>query len=185
MINIQTKVRIPYYAMASIVAVLAGLLTPKAADQSFGRAMLVWLIGCIASGVIGSNIKEEKMLSVVRYSALVSGVMCISLACYYYLRWLIARILNVGEGDIEISFYGAVVNLADPSKLLLAGQLLISLWILTIVFIFLVTISGQELKYAARKLYKFGPHGLDKVNKIILAITGIVASIVALWAAFS
>lgn len=173
-----------YFAAAAVVMIIAGLLIPKAADSSFDRAALVWLTGCIVSGVIGSNIRPVSFLGGARFSVIFGALLCASLVVYYYLQWLVGRMLNIGSDKVLIYFYGGLIDFADPKMLPLAGQLLLVLWVVTAIVITFAIVSGRMLNAAAISLYDFGPDGLNRVHKIILTVMGIVASIIALWAAF-
>ena len=52
-------------------------------------------------------------------------------------------------------------------------------------FNFFTIISGKELATVARSLYRFGPEGVERIRKIVLAMTALVAAIITLWAIFS
>ena len=108
------KKSLSYLAMANMVAVLTALLIAKAADHSFDRAALVWLVGCITTGMIGSNNYPISLLKSIKFSTLTAGLLCIALVVYFYLQWLISNILNFGSNEILISFYGGLINVADP-----------------------------------------------------------------------
>ena len=171
----------PYVSAALIIAFIGGLLLPKAAWVGLDRGLIVWLVICIATGVILSNLRQRKF----KMSMLASFTFILALIGYYLVRWLISRIINIEAASIEIPFgSGESVDLLDPTGFPYLFILLALFWIGTTITVITTASSGRLLIEAALKLYAFGPEGLERVRKIILALAGIISAILVLWAAF-
>ncbi|MEE4353792.1 MAG: hypothetical protein V2J25_13100, partial [Desulfatiglans sp.] len=61
---------------------------------------------------------------------------------------------------------------------------LVLYWIGTSIAISITASSGRLLIQGALKLYTFGPDGIERIRKIILAISGVVSALLVLWASF-
>jgi hypothetical protein len=175
----------PYLAVACIATFVGGLLLPKAMWIGLDRGLLVWLAICVAAGVILSNLQPLSGWRGIRLSMLASVVLIMALAGFYSVRWLVSRIINIDAPKILIPFgSGASVDILDPSGLPFLLILLALFWIGSSFAIGLATLSGRLLIAGALKLYAFGPDGVERVRKIVVALAGVVLAIVGLWAAF-
>jgi hypothetical protein len=164
---------------------VGGLLLPKAAFHGLDRGLLVWLVICLASGVILSNLQPLSVWRGLKVSMLTSVVLVLALTGFYSVRWLVSRIINIEASQILIPFgSGASVDILDPRLFPFILLLLALFWIGTSVSIGVATLSGKLLITGALRLYAFGPEGVERVRKIVVALAGVVLSIVALWAAF-
>lgn len=182
----EPATRISYIAVAGFATVVGGLLLPKAMFHSLDRGLIVWLMACIASGVIVSNVERLSLWRGIKAAMAVSGLFWLTVVLFYVVRWLISRIIHIEAPQILVPFgSGASVDLLDPEVFPLVAILLLIFWIGSTAVVAFTTLSGRLLTAGALKLYKFGPEGLDRVRKIVVAIAGVVAAILALWAAFS
>ncbi len=181
-----STMRIPYIAVAGVATVIGGLLLPKAAFHSLDRGILVWLIACMTSGVILSNVEPLSVRRGIKAAVVVSGLFWLTVLTFYAVRWLVSRIIDIDAPRILIPFgSGEFIDLLDPQVFPFLVVLLLIFWVGSTAVVALTTLSGRLLTAAALKLYTFGPEGLDRVRKIVLAIAGIIGSIIVLWAAFS
>ncbi len=175
----------PYFTVAGVAVVVAGLLMPKAAYQGLDRGLLVWLIACITSGLIVSNV-ELSVWRGMKAAMLMAGLLWLTVAALYAVRWLISRIIQVDAPHIKIPFgSGASVDLLDPEGIPFLIALLGIFWVGSTVVMTLTALSGRLLVATAVKLYDFGPERLDRVRKIIVGMAAVAAALVELWAAFS
>jgi hypothetical protein len=176
---------VPYVSVACIATFIGGLLLPKAAWVGLDRGLLVWLVICVVSGVILSNLQPFSVWRGLKMSMLASVVLVLALIGFYSVRWLVSRIINIDAPRILIPFgSGASVDILDPRGFPFLLILLVLFWIGTSVAIGVATLSGRLLIAGSLKLYAFGPDGVERVRKIVLALAGVVLAIVALWAAF-
>lgn len=178
--------RISYIAVAGFATVIGGLLLPKAMFHSLDRGILVWLIACLASGLIVSNVERLSLGRGIKAAMALSGFLWLTVVLFYAVRWLVSRIIDIDAPQILVPFgSGAKVDLLDPEVFPLVAILLLIFWVGSTAVVAFTTISGRLLTAGALKLYRFGPEGLDRVRKIVVAMIGIVAAVLALWAAFS
>jgi hypothetical protein len=176
---------VPYVAVACAATLVGGLLLPKAAFHGLDRGLLVWLAICVASGVVLSNLQPLSIWRGLKASMLASVVLILALVGFYSVRWLVSRIINIEAARILIPFgSGASVDVLDPRRFRFLIVLLVLFWIGTSVATAVATLSGRLLIAGALKLYAFGPDGVERVRKTVVALVGVVLSIVALWAAF-
>ena len=114
-----------------------------------------------------------------------SGAFVLSVVFFYVTRWVISRIISINAPSIEIPFgSGSSVNILDPRTLPLLLILLVIVYVGSSAVIAAVSLSGLILLAGLKRLYEFGPEGLERVQKVVLRMTALIASIVALWAAF-
>lgn len=182
----SSTMRISYIAVAGVTAMIGGLLLPKAMFHSLDRGILVWLVVCIASGIIISNVERLPIRRAIKFAATISGLLWITVVVFYVVRWLVSRIIDIDAPQILIPFgSGARIDLLDPEVFPFIFLLLLIFWFGSSVLVSLTCLSGQLLLAAAQKLYSFGPEGLDRVRKIVAGITVVIVSVLALWAAFT
>jgi hypothetical protein len=175
----------PYFWVACAAALIGGLLLPKAAFHSLDRGLLVWIVLCIGSGVILSNLQPLSAWRGLKTSMWVSALMIGAMMGFYWVRWLVSRIININAPRIEIPFgSGASIDILDPAVIPFLIVLLVIFWIGTSIATGIATLSGRLLVAAALKLYAFGPEGVERVHKIIVALAGLVLALVGFWAAF-
>jgi len=180
-----SSLTVPYVSVACALTLVGGLLLPKAAFHSLDRGLLVWLIICVASGVILSNLQPLSIWRGLKTSMLAAVVLLLALVGFYSVRWLVSRIIDIEAPQILIPFgSGVAVDILDPRRLPFLVMLLVLFWIGTSVATAVATLSGRVLVAGAMKLYEFGPNGVERVRKTIVALAGVVLSVVALWAAF-
>lgn len=176
---------LPYVALACVATLVGGLLLPKAAFHGLDRGLLVWLVICIASGVVLSNLQPLSIRRGLKASSLASVVFILALVGFYSVRWLASRIINIEAAQVKIPFgSGASVDVLDPAVFPFLVVLLALIWIGTSIATAIAMLSGRLLIAGALHLYAFGPDGVEQVRKIVVALAGVVLSVVALWAAF-
>ena len=170
-----------YISAACITTFIGGLLLPKAAWIGLDRGLLVWLVICVSSGIIISNLSHRKF----KVSMLASVIFIMALIGYYSVRWLVSRIIDIHAASIKIPFgSGAYIDILEPKAFPFLLILLVLYWIGTSIAIGITASSGRLLIQGALKLYTFGPDGIERIRKIILAISGVVSALLVLWAAF-
>lgn len=86
---------VPYVSVACAAALVGGLLLPKAAFHGLDRGLLVWLVICVASGVILSNLEPLSVWRGIKASMVASVTMALALIGFYSFRWLVSRIINI------------------------------------------------------------------------------------------
>ena len=178
--------RIPYVAVAGVATVIGGLLLPMAMFHSLDRGTLVWLVVCITSGVIISNVEPLSVRRGIKAAMMLSGLLWLTVVAFYVVRWLVSRIIDIDSPQLLVPLgSGVSVNLLVPEVFPFVFILLLIFWVGSTEVVALTTLSGRLLTAAALKQYCFGPEGVDRMRKIVVGIVGVIVSIIALWAAFS
>ena len=172
-------------ATAALVAIIGGLLLPKALFVSLDRGILVWIVTCVSCGVIASSLATLTIRFSIVSAASASFIMSASIIGFMIVRWIVTRLQTANEMVVFIPLgSGAIYNPLEPMALLFTSALLLISFIASFALICVSTLASRPLVSAAVRVFRFGPEGVTQVGRILTAIVSVVAATVALWGAF-
>lgn len=168
-------------AASSLVALLGGLLMPKALYIGLDRGLLVWFVAIVASGIILGAMPNARM-NVLKAAVMPAAVFPSTIAGFFVVRWLFSWIQSPETFQIFIPFgSGALV---DPLAVLTALVVLMLIGMLaSYVVAALAALASGPLMAAALNMYSFGPESIKRVQQIIVGIVGVVGALVLFWGA--
>ena len=171
-------------SVACLVALLGGLVMPKALFLSLDRGLLVWIVSTITSGILIGTIANINIKMQLKASTLPAILFPITISGFLVVRWLFSWMQNGEAERIMIPLgSGAIVD-PIPVSIVLAMLMLIGI-AASYVVVALSSLASRPLIGAATSLYAFGPDNIAKIRKIIISIVGIVGGLIVLWSAFS
>lgn len=171
-------------AAACFLAILGSLCLPYAAFQSMERGIVVWILSCLGSGIVASNIEPLNVRRALLNSALLSTVILLTLLGFYAVRWIATRLKSDHVETILIPFgSGASIDLFDPRLMPVLLVLLFLVVLATSIVIAVAMLAGKTILSAISSAYSFGPEGLLRIRRMLVACTSIVTAALALWAA--
>lgn len=175
--------KIQRIALSCIIAVLGGLLTPKAATHSLDRALLVWLVFIMSSGLILEGAKKTNILSVILTALPVAFFYVLTLIVFFIITYFGGAVTGfVGPtmtlGGIELSGKQVLEKLT-PLFILLTIDFFGSIFLIS-----LVALSGELIMKGLNQLFKAGPEAIERTRKILLGMSALVGALIMLWGAF-
>lgn len=173
-------------ATACFLAIIGSLSLPHAAFHSLDRGIMVWILACLGSGLVASSIEPLTMRRALLNSALLSTVVLFTLLGFYVVRWVATR-LKSGDADKVLIHFGSggSIDLFDPRLIPVLMILCLLVMIATSIVIAVAMLAGKTIMSAIYTAYCFGPEGLLRIRRILVACTSIVTAALALWAAIS
>ncbi|MBK8919485.1 MAG: hypothetical protein IPM73_15930 [Betaproteobacteria bacterium] len=177
--------RIEAVATACLVALIAGILLPKALFVSLDRAILVWLIAQIACGLIVGTITQP-IRKLLLASVLPSAALPIAYCGFLVVRWLIDLAKDSSAGFSIPIFGGSGVGFGPPTLLSMTILAVLALvaFIASYALILVSAFASRPVQRAIVQLYSFGPDGMRRVQRLLVGLVAIVGSLVLLWGAF-
>ncbi|OEZ65266.1 hypothetical protein JAB5_12660 [Janthinobacterium sp. HH103] len=175
-------------ATACLIALIAGILLPKALFFSLDRAILVWLVTQVASGLVVGNVTQSTRKLIVS-SSFPAAALPIGYCGFLVVRWLVdlAKNLSAGFKGFNIPIFGlSGVGFGPPD--------LVSLTILTVlavvgflasfVLILVSAFASRSIQRGIIGFYSFGPDGLRRVQRLLLGLVAVIGGLVLLWGSF-
>jgi hypothetical protein len=177
--------RLEAIATACLIALIGGVLLPKALWVGLDRAILVWLVAQITCGVIvgAIDLPPRKVLwSCVFPSACVP----IAYSGFLVVRWLVDLAKNPDAGFKIPIFGGSGVGFGPPTPTSLAilGALAFFAFVATYVLVSVSAFASRPVQRGIARLYKFGPSGVRRVQQIVVGVCAVVGALILLWGAF-
>ena len=172
-------------ATSCLVALIGGVLLPKALFISLDRAILVWLVAQVTCGVIVGAVPlaPKKLLW-----SCIAPAACFPLAYLGFLvvRWLIDLAKDSRAGFEIPIFGGSGVGFGPPNALSLAilATLALIVFVATYVLVTVSAFASRPVQRGAARLYKAGPTGIRRVQQMLIAATAVVGALILLWGAF-
>lgn len=169
-------------AAACFLAILGSLCLPYAAFQSMERGIVVWILSCLGSGIVASNIEplNVRMASSAQFSLIKHG---------YFTHRLLCRTVDCDSSEIGScrdnphSFRVRCRRLFHPRLMPVLLVLLFLVVLATSIVIAVAMLAGKTILSAISSAYSFGPEGLLRIRRMLVACTSIVTAALALWAA--
>jgi len=173
-------------ATAYFLAIIGSLCLPHAAFHSLERGLMVWALVCLGSGIVASNIEHLTIRRAFHNSALLSTVVLVTLLGFYVVRWVATRLKSGDADKVLIPFgSGASIDLFDPHLMPVLIILCLLVMLATSILIAVAMLAGKTILSAIYTAYCFGPEGLLRIKRMLVACTCIVTAALALWAAIS
>lgn len=169
-----------HFALAFLVGLIAGLLMARAGAVGLDRALPLWIVVVLLSGVILDSIARDSIGRILFYSFAWGFAPLAGVAGYITIRSLASGAIGFPDGLIEFS--GHKVHPKDLSEawpywLLIGGVL----YITSAIGVSITTLCGRMLAQGAGQLFNAGPAAVEKVRNILIALGGAVAAIYGLW----
>ena len=182
---IPVDARVEAVATACLVALISGVLLPKALFVSLDRAILVWLVAQIACGlIIGAVTQSIRKLLIS--SILPSAALPIAYCGFLVVRWLIDLAKDSSAGFNIPIFGGSGVGFGPPNLLsltILAALALVA-FLSSYVLILVSAFASRPIQRGIVGLYSFGPDGIRRVQLLLVGLVAVISSLVLLWGAF-
>ncbi|MFZ5759364.1 MAG: hypothetical protein ACOY32_07030 [Thermodesulfobacteriota bacterium] len=169
-------------AFSCIIAVIAGLLIPKALTNGLDRALLVWLVYAILAGVVLEATLVQGIVKHIRISVPSAATVTATIVSFYIVRVLASSIIGTPV------IFASGVGLTPDNLISFLPYLLVFLAILFAASLFVTTlssISGGLLIETCGRIWQLGPESLDKTRKLLLSFAGVVAALIVLWGSFA
>ena len=168
-------------AFACTVSVLGGLVVPLAAFASLNRAIGVWVAIALAIGLILGGIRSQRTPTIAIRASIAAIFVPGAAIGFYWVRWLATWLKNPDDPRVLIPMFSGHVGPTDSWVLLGLGALALTGFLASLLVVFLVTLAAEPMTEAIRKALSFGPEGFDRVNKVLVAISAVVATLLALF----
>jgi len=171
-------------ATVAFIGIVCGLLLPRVADQSFDRGEFLWLVTCVAVGVVQSSRKPLDHVFVLK-GALVATI------AFWGSTLVITAIVHISN-DINSSgeiiqlhpLPGQSTRLSDSLAPIRIGTVISLIAFSTFIMTAVTAYSSRQLVQASVALFSFGDAGINRVNSILRALAALVSIAFALWSAF-
>lgn len=173
-------------ATACLIALVGGVLLPKALFVSLDRAILVWLVAQITCGVIvgAAGLTPRKVLS---SCVLPSACVPIAYSGFLLVRWLVDKAKNPDAGFNIPIFGGSGVGFGPPTSAslsILAGLAFFT-FVATYVVVSASAFASRPIQKGVARFYDFGPSGVRRVQQIIIGVCAVAGALILLWGAFA
>jgi hypothetical protein len=171
--------------VVTVIGVLGGFLISQAWQISLYRGMMPWVICCVAAGLVQCTVKEAPLRLFLIASATFTLALAAGFMGFYFVRGIVSLIQIGGHTRLFVRIAsGVMIDPLDPDL----RQPIVWLAIVTILATFCLTISaavsGPILLQGSKVLYDFGPEGVDKLRRLVVAVTALIAALLVLWSAF-
>ena len=167
-------------AFACLVGLLAGIIMARSGAKGLDYSLLVWILSVLFSGVILEQAAQSRVARLVVNSALWSITPVVGAAGYIFTRYLASGILDFPAGAITFSgVHMGPVQLQRAFPLMVVMGVI--LYVASFILLALSTTCGALLVKGSVALFHAGPESVEKVRKIVIAITGLIAAVIALW----
>ena len=172
-------------ATACLVALIAGILLPKALFVSLDRAILVWLVAQVACGLIVGAVTQPAR-KLLLSSILPSAALPIAYWGFLVVRWLSDLAKDPSAGVNIPIFGGSGVGFGPPNSRSLAILAVLALvaFLASYVLILVSAFASRPVQHGVIGLYSFGPDGIRRVQRLVVGLVAVIGSLVLLWGAF-
>ena len=170
-------------AFACAISAVGGLLIPLAAFASLYHAIALWIALSLAAGLILGGIRNQQPPSVARRAATASLFVPGAAIGFYWVRWLATWIKNPEDRNVLLPLFSGYVGPVDTWVLAGLAAIAATSFVASFVLVGLVALAAEPMTESLRKAFNFGPEGFDRVNKILVAVTAVIASLVGLLSA--
>lgn len=182
--------RVELVAAATITSVLVGLLLPTAVHHSLNRGILVFLCGTIGAGLILGLQSDNSVGKTLINTLWPSVFIPVTYVAFLFVRYLVSLAPRVGtpvvflpgasSAEIPVEAFGP-----EFSKTVLVIFSIASVSFVAAFFLIsLVTLASRPILIGITHIYSFGGEGITRVQRLVVAITGLVSAVIMLWAAF-
>jgi len=166
-------------AASCVVSIMAGLVLPGIlATTNLERAIAFWFASCILVGLIVGQYDNTIKL---RIKALIPSIF-LNASWFLYILVRAAADMIKGKQAFAILFQSTSVNVSmDIYVLFLLFFLCLTACIATWVLVLLSAKGNVPISRMLSHLYDFGPDGINRINKILIALMAVVTAFYALW----
>jgi hypothetical protein len=183
--------RVELVAAATITCVITGLLLPSAIHHSLNRGILVLLLGTVGAGLIlgtqSDNSVRASLTNALMPSLFIPLTYIGSLIVRYFLTLLAnidapttIYIPGLSGGYIPVPIFGTDFGRVALFLWIIASSAFVASYLL----ISLAALASQPILIGADLVYRFGDKGIARVQRMVMAVVGLVGAIIILWSAF-
>lgn len=169
-------------AAAGVLAVVAGLILSHAARRGLEGAAPVWLAFAVLMGLVLGTPVRAPVKSAVTQALLPSALLPIT----YAGVWLVRFLRDWSKNPESVPSFGPHIagrhldtTLPLVQALLLAFLLL--LFLATLLVVVLASIGKRPIVEALVRANKLGPEGIKRIQRIVIAVAGLLAVLATLW----
>lgn len=176
--------RLEAIATACLIALVGGVLLPKALFVSLDRAILVWLVAQITCGVIvgAVDLPPRKLLS---SCVLPSACVPLAYSGFLLVRWLVDKAKNPDAWLVPIpGASGGVINPGTPASIAILAGLALLAFVATYLLVSASAFASRPIQRGVARLYDFGPSGVRRIQQIIVGVCAVAGGLILLWGAF-
>jgi hypothetical protein len=181
-----SETNIASVAVACLIGILGGLVLPNALFVSLNRGILVWLVAVICAGIVlGSAPVFSSKRQRIHYYLLAALAAPTSLCGFLIIRWLFSRLLHPESGVVFIPLgSGASINPLEPSALTILSVLFFIGTLGSFVMVSLSALGARPLIDSASRFWKFGPTGMNRLQRLLVATATTIGVVISVWGAF-
>lgn len=171
-------------AASSVITTVGGLFLIRAASHSLDRSIVFWIALSLLAGVVLSTGKPKSLKLMAKRATLPASFFPLAFVGYMLVRMTIDWLKSPGGRFLPSLHVSAAVDTIRFSALEFAlgvSFLFLISFFASLLIIVLSSLCSRMILQGAVGMYKLGPEGMDRLSKLVLAVSGLVAAIIVVW----
>lgn len=169
-------------AAAGVAAIAAGLLIPHAMKRGLDVSAPVWLVLAICIGLVVGDSGAPSWRRAVQRALMLSAVLTMVFAGVWVVRFL----AEYAQNTAQIPSFGPrpggkPLDTSEPRVQVLLAAFLFLFFLATALVVTLASLGKCLLVRGVSEVYRFGPEGFKRIEKILETLGVAIAAAVSVW----